>query len=225
MAGVAWIDQARTSVWLYPGIQEPAVSMPSRGPEEVPTDKRHLLVATFNSAFKLADSGGGFVSGGHTYAPLKNGYATMLRYRNGKVGVVDWEGGPTGGRNVIYARQNLGLLINNGRLNPNLSNGPEWGATLGNSVMVWRSGLGVDRHGNLIYAAADYQTVRSLAEILKHAGAVRAMQLDINAYWPSFITYAHPGARDPSNLLSGMQRSPYRYLTPDDRDFFAVYMK
>jgi hypothetical protein len=30
------------------------------------------------------------------------------------------------------------------------------------------------------------------------------------------------GAR---NLLPGMIRSPLRYLTPDDRDFFAVYLK
>jgi hypothetical protein len=225
VAGLAWIDQARTSIWLYPGIQEPAVPMPSRGPEEVPPDQRHHLVATFNSAFKLADSGGGFASGGHTYAPLKNGYATILRERNGRVNIVDWEGGPTAGRGVLYARQNLALLINHGRLNPNLSNGPEWGATLGNSVMVWRSGIGIDRHGNLIYAAADYLTVSSLAQILKHAGAVRAMELDINAYWPSFITYRFPGARDPANLLPGMQRSPYRYLTPDDRDFFAVYLR
>jgi hypothetical protein len=225
VAGVAWINQARTSIWLYPGVQEPAVTMPSRGPEEVPLDKRHRLVATFNSAFKLADSGGGFASGGHTYAPLKNGYATILRYRSGRVNIVDWEGGSTAGRNIIYARQNLGLLINNGRLNPNLSNGAIWGVTVGNAVMVWRSGIGIDRHGNLIYAAANYLTVRSLAEILKRAGAVRAMQLDINSYWPSFITYRYPGARDPANLLPGMQRSPYRYLTPDDRDFFAVYMK
>jgi hypothetical protein len=225
VAGVAWIDQARTSIWLYPGVQEPAVAMTSRGPEEVPTDKRHRLLATFNSAFKLSDSGGGFASGGHTYATMKNGMATVLRYRDGRVGVVDWEGGPTVGPNVVYARQNLGLIINHGRLNPNLTNGPEWGATLGNSVMVWRSGIGIDRHGNLLYAAADYLTVHSLAEILKRAGAVRAMQMDINAYWPSFITYRYPGARDPANLLPDMQRSPYRYLTPDDRDFFAVYLK
>jgi hypothetical protein len=199
--------------------------MSSRGPEEVPADKRSHLLATFNSAFKLADSGGGFASGGHTYATMKNGMATVLRYRDGRVGIVDWEGGASVGQNVVYARQNLGLIVNHGRLNPNLSNGPEWGATLGNSVMVWRSGIGIDRHGNLLYAAADYLTVQSLAEILKRAGAVRAMQMDINAYWPSFITYRSAGAHDPANLLPDMQRSPYRYLTPDDRDFFAVYLK
>ena len=30
-----------------------------------------------------------------------------------------------------------------------------------------------------------------------HAGAVRAMELDINTYWTSFITYRHPGATAP----------------------------
>jgi hypothetical protein len=225
VAGVAWINQSRTSIWLYPGIEEPAVTMPSRGPEEVPLDRRRQLVATFNSAFKLADSGGGFASGGHTYAALKNGLATIVRGRSGRVNIVDWNHGPTVPAGVIYARQNLPLIIDHGRLNPNLSTGPEWGATLGNAVMVWRSGLGIDRHGNLIYAAADYLTVHALAEILKRAGAVRAMQLDINSYWPSFITYRYPGARDPANLLPGMTRSPYRYLTPDDRDFFAVYVR
>ncbi|MGH8919847.1 MAG: phosphodiester glycosidase family protein, partial [Actinomycetes bacterium] len=225
VAGVAWIDHTRTTTWLYPGAQEPAVAMPSRGPEEVPLGKRNHLVATFNSGFKLADSGGGFASGGHTYAPLKNGLGTIVRYRSGRVDIVSWTGGPDAGPGIVYARQNLPLIINGGKLNPNLSTGPEWGATLGNAVLVWRSGVGIDRHGNLIYAAANDQTVASLAQILKRAGAVRALELDINSYWPSFITYRHPGAGGAANLLSGMQRSPLRYLTPDDRDFFAVYLK
>jgi hypothetical protein len=90
---------------------------------------------------------------------------------------------------------------------------------------VWRSGIGVDRRGNLLYAAADYQTVGSLAKILLHAGAVRAMELDINSYWVSFNAYAEPGAQQPSKLLEGMERPASRYLTPDDRDFFAVYSR
>ena len=225
VAGVAWIDHTQTTTWLYPGIQEPSVAMPDRGPEEVPLAMRGKLVATFNSGFKLSDSGGGFASGGHTYAQLKDGLATFVRYTNGAVDVVDWQGGPDVGPNVVYARQNLPLIVNGGRPNPNLSDGPQWGATLGNAVRVWRSAVGVDRYGNLIYAAADYQTVASLAAIMLHAGAVRAMQLDINAYWPSFITYKGAGALGATNLLPGMVRSTQRYLTPDDRDFFAVYVR
>ncbi len=225
VAGVAWIDSSLTSTWLYPGRQEPGVTMPSRGPMEIPVSSRPHLVATFNSAFKLSDSGGGFASGGHTYAPMRTGVATILRYRDGRIDIRAWSGGPTVGSDVVYARQNLPLIVNGGQLNPNLSDGPEWGLTLGNAVRVWRSGLGIDAHGNLIYAVAPIQTVASLAQILRHAGAVRAMELDINTYWPSFITYHRPDAVGAANLLPGMDRSPQRYLTPDDRDFFAVYLK
>ncbi len=225
VAGVAWIDHTRTSVMLYPGISEPAVTMPSRGPEKVPTTMRSRLVATFNSAFKLSDSGGGFAYDGHTYAPMRPNTATILRYRNGRVDVISWHGVSEVGTNVLYARQNLPLIVNGGRPNPNLSDGPQWGATLGNAIMVWRSAVGVDRHGNLIYAAANDQTVGSLASIMTRAGAVRAMELDINTYWPSFITYRYPAAGNPANLLAGMDRPPTRYLTPDDRDFFAVYIR
>jgi hypothetical protein len=225
VAGVAWIDHTRANVMLYPGISEPAVAMPSRGPEEVPLPMRPRLVATFNSAFKLSDSGGGFAYRGHTYAPMQPDRATILRYRDGRVDVVSWHGGPDVPPNVLYARQNLPLIVDNGRPNPNLSDGPEWGATLGNAIQVWRSAVGVDRRGNLIYAAANYQTVGSLAAIMIRAGAVRAMELDINSYWTSFITYRQPGAGDPANLLASMDRPPTRYLSPDDRDFFAVYAR
>jgi hypothetical protein len=225
VAGVAWINRTRTTTWLYPGRLEPGVSLPSRGPMEVPTDLRSRLVATFNSGFKLSDSGGGFADGGHTYAPMKPGLATIERLRNGHVDIVAWKGGSVAGPDVMYARQNLPLIVNGGRPNPNLSDGPEWGATLGNAIRVWRSAVGVDRRGNLIYAAAPIQTVGSLAAIMIRAGAVRAMELDINTYWTSLITYRFPGAKAAANLLPTMDRSSLRYLTPDDRDFFAVYVR
>jgi hypothetical protein len=225
VAGAAWINRSDTHVQLYPGRLEPAVSLPSRGPMEVPSELRSRLVATFNSGFKLSDSGGGFAIGGHAYAPLRDGLATILQYRNGRTDVRAWTGGPEVPGSIVYARQNLPLIVDHGRPNPNLSDGPEWGATLGNAIQVWRSAVGIDRHGDLIYAAANYQTVGSLAAIMIRAGAVRAMELDINAYWTSFITYRHPGAGDPASLLAGMDRSPERYLTPDDRDFFSVYLR
>lgn len=225
VAGVAWINTRVTTTWLYPGRLEPAVSLPSRGPMQVPSSLRSRLVATFNSGFKLSDSGGGIATGGHTYAPLKNGMATIVRLRDGRINITSWQGGAQAPPDVIYARQNLPLIIDHSRLNPNLSDGPQWGATLGNAVRVWRSGLGIDRRGNLIYAAANDQTVGSLAQILRRAGAVRAMELDINTYWTSFISYRHSGASGAGNLLADMDRSPLRYLTPDDRDFFAVYLR
>ncbi|HJS97251.1 MAG TPA: phosphodiester glycosidase family protein [Solirubrobacteraceae bacterium] len=223
VAGLAWIDHTRTRLALYPGRYEP----PNDGapPAQVPLGLRSSLLAVFNSGFKLEDSGGGFFSQGHLYAPLRSGQATLIGYRDGAVDVRAWAGGSGPGPGISFARQNLPLIVENGRLDPALSNDALWGTTLGNTVRVWRSGVGIDAHGNLIYAAADIQTAASLASILQRAGAVRAMELDINYEWTTFNFYRTFGAGDPAKLLPGMSRPATRYLVPDDRDFFAVYAR
>jgi hypothetical protein len=224
VAGVAWINSARTHLAYVPGIDEPP-SIEHRGPADVPPSKRRRLVATFNGGFPLETSNAGLVFRGQTIETMVNGIATLVEYRDGRIDIVRWEHGPNPSKHVWFAKQNLPPIVYGGRLNPDLSDGPEWGATVNNAVRVWRSGLGVDRHGNLIYAVANYQTVGSLAEILRRAGAVRALELDINEDWVSFNTYRGPGARDPSSLLPEIYRPADRYLTPDERDFFAVYAK
>jgi hypothetical protein len=224
LAGLSWIDTKRTTVTLNPGRLEPAVTLP-RGPMDVPAASRPRLLATFNSGFKLADAEGGFAVGGHTYARLRNGQGTLVGYTDGRVDVVDWSYGSRIPAGVSFARQNLPLIVNEGKPNPRIANDAEWGATLGNAVLVWRSAVGVDAHGNLLYVAGEDQSVSSLARTLIDAGAVRAMELDINSFWVSFITYGAPDAELAKNLLPAMNRSAGRYLEPDDRDFFAVYSR
>jgi hypothetical protein len=224
VAGVAWIDSGRTHLVYVPGLAEPP-ELENRGPAEVPPSKRDELVATFNGGFPLETSNAGLIYRGEVLAPMVNEIATLVEYRDGRVDIRPWENGEKTNPKVVFAKQNLPPIIDEGKLNPNLSDGPEWGATVNNAVRVWRSGLGVDKRGNLIYAAANFQTVESLAKILQRAGAVRAMELDINEDWTSFISYRHPGAQEPSNLLPEMFRPATRYLEPDERDFFAVYVK
>ncbi len=191
----------------------------------VPQAQRWRLLATFNAGFLTRDSGGGFFLNGDSVTPLRQGQGTVVAYASGKVDVISWAGGRTPPRNVVLAQQNLPLIVAHGRPNPLLANGSLWGSTLGNAVRVWRSGLGVDRHGNLIYAAANDQTAATLADILIHAGAVRAMELDINAEWPSLITYGRGGAGFATKVVPNTQQSIDRYLVPDDRDFFAIYRR
>jgi hypothetical protein len=224
VAYVAWFDHTRTSVAWYPGRYEPP-SAPVRGPMSVPPGQRWRLLATFNGGFIYSDGGNGSSINARLYEPLKAGLATLVAYRNGRVDVKTWHGGPVAGPQVAFARQSLPLIIDHGRLNPALNDSSQWGFTLGNAVRVWRTGAGIDRHGNLIYAAADYQTVVSLAKILQRAGAVRAMQLDINPEWPTLITYSHRGGLDPVRVVPNYQQPATRYLVPDDRDFFAVYRR
>ncbi len=225
VAGVAWIDAARTELEYVPGTAEPPEPLANRGSGEVPPSLRHRLVGTFNGGFPLETSNAGLIYRGKVVETMVNGIATVVKYRDGRVDIVRWSSGPKAPANVWFAKQNLPPIIYEGKLNSNLANGPEWGETVNNATRVWRSGLGIDAHGNLMYAAANYQTVESLAKVLRQAGAVRAIELDINEDWTSFISYRHPGGREPSNLLPEMFRSPERYLSPDERDFFAVYLK
>jgi hypothetical protein len=224
VAGVAWIDSSRTKTAYVPGLAEPP-EVEHRGPGEVPEGLRKRLVATFNGGFPLETSGAGLIYEGKVIEPMVNGVATIVGYTDGGIDVVKWNHGPGAPANVSFAKQNLPPIIYEGKLNPNLSDGPEWGETVNNATRVWRSGIGIDAHGNLLYAAANYQTVESLAKVLQAAGAVRALELDINEDWTSFITYRRPGGVSPSNLLPEMFRSPERYLVPDERDFFSVYLR
>ena len=224
VAYVAWFDRASTSIAYYPGRYEPP-SAPNRGPMMVPFDQRSRLLATFNSGFIYRDGKNGSTIGGTMYEPLKQGLATMIAYRDGRVDIKSWTGGPVAGKQIAFARQSLPLIVDNGRLSPALNDSTQWGYTLGNAVRVWRTGAGIDRRGNLIYAAADYQTVTSLAKILQRAGAVRAMQLDINPEWPTLNAYSHRGGLGPTMIVPNYQQSKIRYLVPDDRDFFAVYRR
>lgn len=224
VAYAAWFDHTRTALGYYPGRYEPP-SAALRGPMEVPLDQRRRLLATFNSGFIYSDGLNGDALDGRVNEPLRDGLATVVGYRNGRVDIVDWHGGTRPGPGIAFARQSLRLIIDHGRPSPALNDSTQWGFTLGNAVRVWRTGIGIDRKGNLVYAAADYQTVISLARILERLGAVRAMELDINPEWPTLITYRHRHGLLPTRVVPNYQQPPTRYLVPDDRDFFTVYRR
>jgi hypothetical protein len=130
----------------------------------------------------------------------------------------------------VYAvRQNLSLILDGGLVTPEVFHNSmrSWGATISNQVLVWRSGIGVTRNGALIYACGPGLSIESLANILKVAGSVRAMEMDINSTWVSFISFrpvigAQPDAKNGRKLLPTMAGDAGRYLGASTRDFFAV---
>ena len=83
---------------------------------------------------------------------------------------------------------------------------------------MWRSGLGVTADGALVYVGGPGLDIADLANILVRAGAVRAMELDINTDWVNYSTYqpSTPGGRPPpangTELLAGMTGTPGRYF-------------
>ena len=227
VAYVAWFDHTGTATAYYPGRYEPP-NAAVRGPMMVPYDQRWRLLATFNGGFTYVDGDNGSADNGRTNEPLKDGNATLIGYRDGRIAIARWSGGPNAGPDVAWARQSLAPIVWNGELNPLLNtdpNSPQWGYTLGGVTRIWRTGVGVDRRGNLIYAVANDQTVITIAKILQHAGAVRAMEFDINPEWHTLITYGHHNGLDPKEVEPQPMQPLTRYLVPDDRDFIAVYRR
>lgn len=218
-AYVARIDHRLATLALYPGTDQPPVAV-ARGPASVPNGQRWRLLATFNGGFKYTSVGAenGFAVDGHTYVWLKRGLGTLIEYRDGRVDVRTWRDGPSPPANVVFARQNLPLIVDHGQPVPQLSSGLAWGATLGGVPAVWRTGVGIDRNGDVVYAAAASLTARALASILIRAGAVRAIELDINPEWPTFNIYAHSHGLRPWMFVPNPQQTPSRYLSRDSRD-------
>jgi cytochrome c-type biogenesis protein CcmE len=224
-AYVAWFDHTRTASAYYPGTYEPP-SAALRGPTQIPSAQRYRLLSTFNGGFIYTDGLNGDAVNGVTNEPMTKGNATAIGYKSGAVNIISWKGGTHVSKNVAWARQSLPLIVDNGKPNPALDLSTAWGYTLDNAVRVWRTGLGIDAHGNLIYVAASYQTVMSLADILIRAGAVRAMELDINPEWYTLLTYRHSHHElVPTQVAYNYQQPSTRYLVPDDRDFFAIYRR
>lgn len=229
LTGVVWMSGKLLRLVQHPGFVDPAQLSSWSQPDTVPPAARAGLVATFNSGFKTKDARGGYYADGHTVGTLTPGAASVVIYRDGHADVGAWGGSLRLGPDVVSVRQSLKLLIDNGQLAANLDKNVEsnWGATISGAFYVWRSGLGVTASGDLVYVAGNALSVQSLASLLQKAGAVRAMQLDINVAWISFMWYspgASPTAPVPTKLVA-FQRPANRYFTPTSRDFFAVYAR
>ena len=87
------------------------------------------------------------------------------------------------------------------------------------------------KDGALVYVGGPSLTITSLAGLLVDAGAVRAMELDINTDWVQYSTYRAPvgspvtGANGVS-LLSNMAGYPSRYFESWwIRDFFTMSVR
>ena len=224
LVGVVWINQKLVKMELHPGFKVPGTAGLSQG-SEVPRSERDRLLATFNSGFTMRDANGGYWQDGKEVVPLRRGAASMVLYKDGHMDVARW-GAARPGPNVAAVRQNLDLLVDRGVVSPDVDTTTKstWGFTIGNRTYVWRSAVGVRKDGSLVFVAGASMSVRTLANIVHDAGAVRAMELDINPDWTNFMTYTHPrkGEAVPRMLSKDMQPNPFRYLQPSSRDFIAV---
>jgi len=195
--------------------------------DRIGTREINRIVAAFNGGFKLTHAGVGFESGGHVAVALKRGLASIVTYADGTTDVGMWRRGvPADGRPVFSVLQNQRLLVDHGRAAANVATCVLacWGGTVSLQTIVARSGLGVTAGGALVWAGGEHLSPGGLASALINAGAVRAIELDINPWWVAGYVYVHHAAGPvATQVVRGARGISGRLLTyPYSRDFIAM---
>lgn len=222
-------DTRFTLLHMVAGSREPGGPRGFPGPGRVPaTDQSgNALLAAFNGGFKYADGQYGMMANGVVYVPPQAGAATLAVTREGQIILGAWGVDPRlkkDNPDLVAWRQNASLLIDHGTINPLTQDGAAWGGTILNRAYTWRSGIGITAQGTLVYAAGNALTAQTLANTLKAAGAVMALQTDINPFWVRAFLYTRnsQGVLTITKLHPSMQGSGLDYLRGTMRDFFYL---
>ena len=223
------LDMSKLQLFSVAGTKEPGGKVGKPGPGVIPLEvqKSGKLLAAFDGGFQYSDGQYGMIVGKQTYLPLQRDLATLIGSANGKLEILKYAGQPVDA-DVTFVRQNCPMLIDKGQIGLNNEEDKKlWGRTLTSDIYTWRSGIGLTPNGNLIYAVGNSLTPTTLAIALKAAGAVTAMQLDINPFWVRFSIFDafKDGNYQSSSLMKGMYNGHQEFLKGDAKDFFYIVKK
>lgn len=227
---IVQFDAKKVGLNIEAGTRFPGGSLGVPGPGFIPQQiqQSNSLLAGFNGGFQERDGHYGMTVGTTVYVPLRTGLASLLMFTDGSVKLVNYDGSPLP-KNVASVRQNGPLLLENGQITPFVEAGRDtWGRTITNSLYTWRSGLGITKEGNIMYAVGQSLLPSTLARALQMAGAVNAMQLDINPFWVRFFFYTPlgNGSYTSTPLLKQITKNGgNEYLHGYEKDFFYVYKR
>ncbi len=224
------IDQHLVHLSLHAGSSDGGTVGWTYG-DRVAAREASTLVAAVNGGFKLTYAHVGFMSGGHVAVPLEAGLASIVTYTDGSTDIGAWRAGLLSPQKTVFSvLQNQRLLVDRGVAAASVSSCifACWGGTIGLLTAVARSGLGITATGQLVWAAGEHLSPSGLAGALIGAGAVRAIELDINPWWVAGYLYSHhpagasPASRpSPLPLVPGQRGIAGAFLVPYSRDFLA----
>ena len=225
------MDMSKLQLWSIAGTAEPGGKFGKPGPGVISANVQDngILVAAFDGGFQYRDGQYGMIVDNTTYLPLKNDLATLVGHKDGRLEIVKYEGQDLGS-NISFIRQNCPMLVENGVIGTSDdTNKKLWGRTITSDIYTWRSGIGITANGNLIFAVGNALVPSTLASALKAAGAVNAMQLDINPNWVRFNIFNNFSKADNSYsstpVMEGIQDGSHSYLFGYKKDFFYVTKK
>ena len=228
VVGVLWLDPTLVRGVLHPGTEDPGGRWAT--PTSIDAAEQRTVVTAFSAGFRLqGDSHGGWYAEGREARPLVPGAASLVIRRDGTADVGAWGSEVRMGPDVVSVRQNLVPLVDGGVVNPTCATGgtAEWGSTIGQAAYIHRSAFGVTPTGAMIYVGGPALSVCTLGNLLRSAGAVRGMELDINPAWVSGA-YFHPdGTARPRafKLFPDEQIGAQHYLQTSSRDFVSFDLR
>lgn len=223
------MDMGVMKLGVVAGTKQPGGPVGNPGPGKIPSDivSGGGLIAAFDGGFQYRDGMYGMVVGDKTYLPLQDNIGTLVGYKDGTIKIVNYHGQDLG-QNIEFIRQNCPILVDNGQVfAQNETNKKLWGRTFNADIYTWRSGIGVTKDGNLIYAVGNNLGPESLATALQMGGAVNAIQLDINPFWVRFNIFEPNGngGYSTSTLIKALKDGSQGYLNGYEKDFFFLYKK
>jgi hypothetical protein len=215
---------------LHVGSLDPpagGAALPADAQPAIGAGEHAQLLAAFNGGFLMGPGClpcgvGGMEVAGHVLVPLVSGMTSLVLGPNGGASMGVWgRGFPPAGTAVYSVRQCLPPLVSAGQVSPNVGNVGAWGATLGGGDLTARSAVGIDARGNILYAGSMSALPSDLADALVSAGAVTAMELDINPEWVQAVTAPSPGG-PLSAAVPNQNRPADQYLSGWTRDYVTV---
>lgn len=223
------VDMTKVRMGSVAGTKQPGGPVGKPGPGVIPQNiiDSGTLVAAFDGGFMYRDGAYGMIVGDTTYLPLKKELGTLVGYKDGSLRILDYAGQSLG-KNVAFVRQNCPILIGDGTMSVlDEKNKALWGRTPTTAIFTWRSGIGLTKNGDLLFAVGNNLTPATLAVALQAAGAVNAIQLDINPVWVrfNFFEYAGHGQYTSSTLTRDLKDGAQQYLHGYTKDFFYLYKK
>jgi hypothetical protein len=215
---------------LHVGTRDPPTgggALPADAQPAIGAVEHAQLLAAFNGGF-LMGAGclpcgvGGMEVAGQVLVPLVNGMTSLVLDPNGHASMGVWgQDFPPAGAAVYSVRQCLPPLVSGGQVSANVGDVRAWGATLGGGDLTSRGAVGIDARGNILYAGSMRVLPSDLANALVSAGAVTAMESDINPEWVQADTAPSPGG-PLSAAVPNQNRPANQYLEGWSRDYVTV---
>ena len=129
---------------------------------------------------------------------------------------------------VIGVRQCLELMVDGGRVVPDIGDDSKWGVSDQSRMFVPRSGVGVTAQGDIVMVVGQALSAQTLAAA---DAAGRRGARDAAGHEPGLAVlhvlrrHAHdPADPTPTNILD-FEDPPDRYYAQATRDFVAVYAR